>query len=62
MDWNFVIWSLVKIVAVIFLASCHRRLRGPRGAQDLGMDSGSRRPNRTAPPCSPKIPILGRSS
>src|SRR5688572_25405223 len=60
MDWNFVIWSLVKILAVIFLAVMPIVAYAVLAERKISAWIQDRvGPNRTAPPLLAKIPIIG---
>ena len=60
MDWNFVIWSLVKIIAVIFLAVMPIVAYAVLAERKISAWIQDRvGPNRTAPPLLAKIPIIG---
>src|SRR5436190_9775196 len=60
MDWNFIIWSLVKIIAVIFLAVMPIVAYAVLAERKISAWIQDRvGPNRTAPPLLAKIPILG---
>src|SRR4051812_19416114 len=60
MDWNFIIWSLVKIIAVIFLAVMPIVAYAVLAERKISAWIQDRvGPNRTAPPLLAKIPIVG---
>src|SRR5215210_7565490 len=60
MDWNFVIWSLVKIIAVIFLAVMPIVAYAVLAERKISAWIQDRvGPKRTAPPLLAKIPIIG---
>src|SRR3954468_2611971 len=60
MDWNFVIWSLVKIIAVLFLAVMPIVAYAVLAERKISAWIQDRvGPNRTAPPLLAKIPIVG---
>ncbi len=60
MDWNFVIWSLVKILAVIFLAVMPIVAYAVLAERKISAWIQDRvGPNRTAPPLLAKVPIIG---
>jgi NADH-quinone oxidoreductase subunit H len=60
MDWNFVIWSLVKIIAVIFLAVMPIVAYAVLAERKISAWIQDRvGPNRTAPPFLQKIPVIG---
>src|ERR1041385_7507798 len=60
MDWNFVIWTLVKIVAVIFLAVMPIVAYAVLAERKISAWIQDRvGPNRTAPPFVQKIPVIG---
>src|SRR5215212_3756864 len=60
MDWNFVIWSLVKIIAVIFLAVLPIVAYAVLAERKISAWIQDRvGPNRTALPFVQKIPIIG---
>ena len=49
MDWNFIIFTIVKIVVALDAPAHHRGLRGFGGTQNFGMDSGPRRAESRCP-------------
>jgi len=60
MDWNFVIWSLVKILAVIFLAVMPIVAYAVLAERKISAWIQDRvGPNRTAPPLLAKVPVIG---
>src|SRR6185436_4430201 len=60
MDWNFVIYSLVKILCVIFLAVMPIVAYAVLAERKISAWIQDRvGPNRTAPPLLARIPILG---
>ena len=60
MDWNFVIWSLVKIVGVIFLAVMPIVAYAVLAERKISAWIQDRvGPNRTAVPWIAKIPVIG---